>query len=360
MNITDEYINNVCFDKNNEINRSIIKKIKNNDEKYIDIIEYLNNRFSDSSSVNETLNRIKYKIYERPKCPICGGYIKYISANNFSKTCSQTCAKRCEHHTVWDGLSLDERIEKYKNIHDKIKQTSLKKYGCNSPNSCKEIIERKKQSFIKKFGVDNPQKNINIREKTYQTNIAKYGCKHPYQNKDIYDKYKKSCVEHFGVDHNFKSPIIHEKIKQTFLLHYGTDTNIRKCSNSISNEEIIAKNLLLEKFPDLQHQYKCDRYPWNCDFYIPSIDTFIECQFGIFHNHSKFIGTDDQLIELEKLKLKCLNRKEKTGKSVSRYDAIIDTWTNKDPEKRKTAYKNNLNYIEFFNIQELKTWLNNL
>ena len=33
-------------------------------------------------------------------------------------------------------------------------------------------------------------------------------------------------------------------------------------------------------------------------------------------------------------------------------------WTINDPLKRNIAKENNLNYLEFFNINELKDWLN--
>ena len=37
---------------------------------------------------------------------------------------------------------------------------------------------------------------------------------------------------------------------------------------------------------------------------------------------------------------------------------MIKIWTIKDPLKRKTAKDNKLNYIEFWNINEVKEWLN--
>ena len=39
------------------------------------------------------------------------------------------------------------------------------------------------------------------------------------------------------------------------------------------------------------------------------------------------------------------------------YFAIIKCWTELDIEKRNTAKCNNLNYKEFWNIEQLKEWL---
>ena len=44
-------------------------------------------------------------------------------------------------------------------------------------------------------------------------------------------------------------------------------------------------------------------------------------------------------------------------KNTKFYDNAITTWTIRDINKRKIAKENNLNYIEFWNINELKDWL---
>ena len=38
----------------------------------------------------------------------------------------------------------------------------------------------------------------------------------------------------------------------------------------------------------------------------------------------------------------------------------IDVWTISDPLKRKTAKKNNLNWIEFFNMEQFMEWYNQI
>ncbi len=40
---------------------------------------------------------------------------------------------------------------------------------------------------------------------------------------------------------------------------------------------------------DIYRQYKdIDRYPYNCDFYVKSIDTFIECNYHWTHGSHWF------------------------------------------------------------------------
>ena len=39
------------------------------------------------------------------------------------------------------------------------------------------------------------------------------------------------------------------------------------------------------------------------------------------------------------------------------YNGAIDVWTKRDVLKRNTAKKNNLNWIEFFNLSQFDEWL---
>ena len=52
---------------------------------------------------------------------------------------------------------------------------------------------------------------------------------------------------------------------------------------------------------------------------------------------------------------------EKTVEELKRENhfGAIETWTIKDVEKRNTAKKNNLNYVEFFTLKEAIYKINN-
>ena len=48
------------------------------------------------------------------------------------------------------------------------------------------------------------------------------------------------------------------------------------------------------------------------------------------------------------------------GKKKKSYKGYIQTWFKRDPLKRQTARENNLNWLEFFNMQEFMNWYSNL
>ena len=80
----------------------------------------------------------------------------------------------------------------------------------------------------------------------------------------------------------------------------------------------------------------------------PSLDLFIECQYSWTHGNHPY----NEILDKDKL----LEWKEKAKKS-NYYKNAINTWTIRDVKKRNIAKQNNLNYKEFWNIDELKKWI---
>ena len=85
---------------------------------------------------------------------------------------------------------------------------------------------------------------------------------------------------------------------------------------------------------------------------------YIECHFSHFHHFRKYIGNDKDLKEIETLNNKSKEIKLKTGINKTQYDVIIYTWSDLDVRKRNKAKENNLNFLEFYTLNELKEWIN--
>lgn len=345
------------------------KKIINNNL-FPDYIKYLENRFDDTTDVRESLYRIKNNINESPICPICGNHIKWIG--KYNKTCSSKC--------------------KYTYAINKAIKTNLKKYGVSYQIASDHTKQKIKETNIERYGVDCTLKYNKTREKIKETNIKKYGCDNPLGNKDIIKKRKDTMIKKYGVDHNWKSEILRkkafyknfgvdsysktddfkEKFKNTCIKKFGYPTPLNqpyvkaKAHNKISlnkiyiskkknhsfgqqsKEESICYLYLSLMYPDTIRQYKDSRYPYNCDFYIPCLDLFIEFQGYWTHGEHPFNPND--INDINRLNL----MKNKYGEN----SIYIDIWINKDPEKRKCAKDHNLNYIEFFTLNELINWIN--
>ena len=259
-----------------------------------EMLNYIQNRFNDSTCDKESLLRIVYNVIERPVCT-CGNPVVFVGKPSklFTKYCSNKC--------------------KFDNTN---------------------MVERHKQGCLKKYGVENISQLESIKKKKEQTFIKHFGTKNNFGRKEVNEKIKQT----YGVDNISQLESI--KLKKI-------ETQFKNNSFNHSKSENDSYVLLKNYYPDVVRQYKCARYPFNCDFYIPSIDVFIECQYFWTHGYHPFDSNniDDQN------RLKSLKDKYKNN--------WWHTWVEYDTKKRSVAKENKLKYIEVWNIEELKDILNN-
>lgn len=124
-------------------------------------------------------------------------------------------------------------------------------------------------------------------------------------------------------------------------------------SFNFSKPEQDTKRLLKLKFNDIQHQYRSKEYPFNCDFYIPSLDLYIELNFHWTHGGRAFDENDESCIEQ-------LHRWQEKAKTSKFYKNAIETWTIRDTKKRQCAIDNKLNWLSFYSRNDFDKWVNAL
>jgi hypothetical protein len=207
---------------------------------------------------------------------------------------------------------------------------------------------KKIKTFLDHFGVSNPSKDPNVRKKFQKSCIERYGYSHPMKNPEILkkaqDKMKNTLLETTGFTNSSQNP-------ETRAKRYATLKKNNTFSSSGYEKRAIIS--LKEKFKDVEIQYSSELYPFHCDFYIPELDLYIELQICWTHGKRPYVEGDEKC----KKQLAIWREKSKTSKF---YQVAIDTWTIRDTKKREMAYKNNLNYIEFFKYEDFETWFNTI
>lgn len=378
-----------------------------------DIINYLINRYTDNSTnlLKESYARIKYNIKILPECPICHKkhtFMNRLDIYPYPKYCSNKCKGQS---SDWLNKQKKTKEKRYgdSNYNNRIqyKKTCIDKYGVENVYQNEEIKNKIKQTKLDKYG----DEYYNNKEKVHQTNLQNLGVEMPFQSKEVLnkciqtlkskygeeinnpmdldivkDKIKNTCLQKYGVDWYTKTKECVEKTKQTLLKRYGVDSysktkewkehiqsieyqiqrkqreyHTKKKNKSFNNskEENLCYKIIKEKYSDTIHQFRDNkRYPFNCDIYIPSLDLFIEYQGSEFHGTKPYEGTEEDLQKIKLWKERGDKICKDENKTNSRYYEMIKIWTIKDPLKRKTAKDNKLNYIEFWNINEVKEWLN--
>lgn len=267
----------------------------------------------------------------------------------------QTCLE------VYGVESSNSTLEK----KEKIKNTVLQRYGAENIMQNADIHAKQKETLIERYGVDNPQKNADIKAKREQTNLKRYGKTTLYGSDYFKQKSKKTCLEKYGVDNVMKTPEmqgrfinikeqiiekIQEKMPETLTKAYNT----KKQHNSfhVSKPELHIKALLEDRF-EVFYQYRNERYPYTCDFYLPDLDLYIEFQGSWTHGNYPYVETEERCI------VKLAKWKEKATTSKF-YANAITTWTKRDVAKRQWAKEHKLNWLEFFTEAEFMRWYNGL
>lgn len=156
-----------------------------------------------------------------------------------------------------------------------------------------------------------------------------------------------TCKNKYGVANVSRLPTIKLKKIETHKSNGTFNTSL---------EEETAYNLLCKFFGrrNVLRQYHSDLYPFNCDFYLPKLDLYIEYNGSWTHGEGICHEPFNRRKKSHKLLLLKWN---KLSKKCFYYKIAIDVWTVKDPLKRKVAKQNDLRYIEFWNLDQVKNWL---
>ena len=379
-----------------------------------ELLKYLNNRF-DELSIFENLSEILYCIKQKTepkKCIICGKPALYYGFNKgYSETCSHSC--HCKHQM--NNLTksedfLNKQQEKLKIKHpeyfynwnvisDENDEWVLKHFiRYNRKNFCPDTNKLENGLWTKndknKMIVDYVIKRFN--KSSIEENL--YWLYHKLQNEPIcpvcgnklkfinfINGYQRVCShscatlhpetrkkliktnnEKYGSDFylgtkeciNKSKKTLSEKYKNGIFLNHKQNSPTIYCSKG----ELRILNILKEKYPDVITYYRDKRYSnprnnyqWECDFYIPSLDLFIEYQGFRSHGphpYNKHNEEDIKLLSDWKNKLNDKNIKESTKHLIK---SDINGWTKVDVFKRNIAKLNNLKFIEIFerNIQKI-------
>ena len=209
--------------------------------------------------------------------------IKEKIKNTNLKNCGYTCNFSSPENRIKQKNTCLKKYgdENYHNI-EKAKLTNLKKYGNAYPTRCKEVLEKTKNTCKLKYNTDWPFQSKKVIEKWKENYINKTGYDNPLKNPEVKEKVKNTCIEKYNSLSWSSSKEGKEKLSYICsskeCLFKRSQTLKRNNSYNISKSENEVFEFLKNKYTDIIRQYRSDKYPFNCDFYIPSEDLYIEYQ----------------------------------------------------------------------------------
>ena len=287
------------------------------------LLDYLNNRFKDSASLEETLKRIELGIEEKPKCalPGCNNPVTFIGRKRalFTKFC-------CPAHSA-----QSEETRK------KCKQTNLEHWGTENVYDS----EKYRQKMLEEYGVEYHFQRKDIQEKKNDTCLQRYNTLYPSQTDEVKNKMLNTTKERHGFV-GYESLELRQK-------KYELERNNLKLRKSKREDD--AAEYIESLGYKVERHVKDSRYPFVCDLYLPEYKLYVEYQGSQYHTNSAFINSDDDLEKFEDLKLKSEQYKREHPDDKRKrnfYDDVIYVWSDLDVRKRTYAYDNEVNFLEIY------------
>jgi DNA-directed RNA polymerase subunit RPC12/RpoP len=260
----DKKINH-AFLPNNKLDAGVVKLIKNNAEllKYIET-HYLNKGISEALYL--------YRGLPVTVCEECGNSTLFKSfGEGYKRFCSNECAKiagkRKQREVLvgkYDGIGAQSPI-----IREKMRQTTLKKYGVENVFQSKPLQQRIKESLNEKYNGVGFGSEL-IREKIKQTTLRNYGVENPLKSPEIQEKLRQTNLEKYGVEYAWHSKEIQEKMARERNGTYYDTVILDKFKDSViplfSKEEFKGLSHITDRISKTSGSSLRDpiEYKWKC------------------------------------------------------------------------------------------------
>ena len=232
----------------------------------------------------------------------------------------------------------NKTLEEKEAIANKVKKTWQEKYG-------DENYGRRKgrDTLIKKYGPGMFLATDEFAQKTKEHALKNFSLVEEY-NTWVRSLAQIALIDKYGKPCGYCSPYAKEKSNSEEAILKIINT--KKANNSFikSKPEDEYYQFLIDLFGeediDRQH-YEKDRYPFRCDFYVKSLDLFIECNYFWSHGLIPYDQNNEECIKL-------VEKWKERSQPGNLYERSIYIYTDLDVRKKQTALDNKLNYMMIY------------
>lgn len=235
-------------------------------------------------------------------------------------------------------------------VQEHIKETCQERFGVDWPMQSSEVRERMAAGLVAKLGVEHALESDEVKARMVERSREQWGTDWPCQTEAVKAAIQQSCLKKFGVPSPMQAP---EVIARGFATKKANGT----MSSSSCEDDLYE--LLCEQFgkDDVDRQHRdAERYPFACDFYVRSLDLFIELNASWTHGGHWFDpNSPNDIVKLEEWA-------DKAKRGHEFYDSAMETWVIRDPRKRDWARSKGINYLVFWDndLTDAKAWLASL
>ena len=279
---------------------------------------------------------------ERKLCPICGKELTAFQISKGIKTCSNSCGNRLRyqnpenrrktgeiHRKVWQNKDFRQKMSKsiktsWENTYEK--RVEAIRVGRNKP----EVIQKQSENLRAYKLSDEGRKKNSERMRLIWSDEEK--------SKNLREALAKNNAN------------INVRLKQ-----YATQKKNKSFGKSKAEDASYQHLCSLYSSQDIERQYASIVYPYKADFYIKSLNLYIECNYNWTHGSKRCHEPFDSNNEMHKKELELLKEKAKASKY---YQNAIYQWTDLDVRKRQCAIDNKLNWLCFYSENAFYNYFN--
>lgn len=215
---------------------------------------------------------------------------------------------------------------------DKLKETQTVLYG-GVGLANQDALSKAQATNIERYGSANVMQSDAVKQKLAEVNTKRYGGVSPFSSDEVRQKAVAAKMQR-----------IYDQMQQ-----FVNDDIIKNLDCFQSEAEKIIFTILVSRFgrKDVMYQYGIhpfdERYPFHCDFYIKSLDLFIEYNGHYSHyNHWFDASNHDDIVRKNNM----LTSGSKRNKNA------LKVWCETDLKKRESAKFSKLNYLVFWDGSE--------
>lgn len=215
----------------------------------------------------------------------------------------------------------------------------IQKYGGEEEYKS-AMVKQFEDYAMKTYGVKNVFLAPEIQLKIRETCLERYGTEHPMSLPEFKDKAVATNQRRYGYDWHMQTPeykqFLKDTVEQRLPKVWQTMKDKGSYRTSVPEENLYRELCSLYKKEDIERQYKEERYPWHCDFYIKSLDRFIELNY--FWTHGKHPFDASNLQDVEEL-----NAWKEAANSSAFWNNAVKVWSVSDVSKLNCIKENHLN-----------------
>ena len=253
-----------------------------------DLFDLRNWVFQKTQGIKDTQN-FKYKIFHRfiwifggltefPRCKVDGTIIGYLDNDCFSPFgYNEYCCRKCSANS--------------KDVQRHLKNTFKKKYGVTHQMQIPEVKAKQKQSerefYQKNFNCNSMFEKENFIQNRMQSSLEKYGVESPMQLKTVQKKQRKTVRKKYGVKSVSQIPSVKEQRMQTLKDKYGT-THV-SYNYEYKGQRFDSSWELIVWIYCEEHNIPIEREP---------VKFYIDCD-GNKHGYTPDFRIDGKLVELK-------------------------------------------------------------